>query len=679
MFREEEIRNAVWNIGGEKAPGPDGLTFAFLRKYWDIVGTDFYRAIKEFESYPNRIAVSNSSFIALIPKAKDPLCLDDFRPIHLLGCVTKAISKMLAERLKSVIGDVISPVQSAFVKGRQILDGPLIVNEILSWAKRLKKRCYIFKVDFAKAFDNVNWEFLWEVMGQMNFGQRWISWLKGLICTAQVSILVNGSPTKQFKVEKGINWNKSTINGIGVTMAETERLAGIIGCKAGTIPFRYLGLPIGADMRKKDSWKPLIEKFEQKLSMWKMKLLSIGGRLCLCKAVLGAVGVFLFSMYRAPKGILKILEKLRRNFFWGSSDRRPKIAWVAWDLVLNSKDKGGLGIGSLRAMNIALLSKWWWRFKTEKNALWRKVIIALHGAYAKLGGARNALSSKGTWGAIAAINKDLEDLNIPLQNLFQRQLGDGSDVSFWNESWCCQETFADRWPRLVALEANPNCSVADRCERSSNGVIFHGQWRREIRDGREALEVRELEDACKNVQLGSGDSKWSWALCRSGYFNVSSLRKAVDEGTLRGFNHVTSWNKNIPSKVRIFSWKTRLDRLPTLDNLLKRDLFVWMDANNQPSEERSRREVIGNAYLWGLWIDRNNSIFNNKEFNSIRTANSILSLMSLWLRSRVGCRSLSSWLDRSGFFPLSGTTVGSHSCKKIERTSVANPGSAGSG
>ncbi|KAJ9550052.1 hypothetical protein OSB04_022595 [Centaurea solstitialis] len=203
-FTAEEIKNAVWSCGGEKAPGPDGFSFALIRKYWDMMSLDFYKAVKEFESDPGRMAACNSSFIALVPKVNDPLCISDFRPIHLMGCISKIVSKILAERLKLVVGDVINPVQTAYVKARQITDGPLIVNEIIHWVKRVKKKIFILKVDFEKAFDNIRWDFLWEVMAQMNFGRTWISWLKGFICTAQVSVLVNGSPTKQFSLEKGV-------------------------------------------------------------------------------------------------------------------------------------------------------------------------------------------------------------------------------------------------------------------------------------------------------------------------------------------------------------------------------------------------------------------------------------------------------------------------------------------
>jgi len=84
------------------------------------------------------------------------------------------------------------------------MDGPLIMNEILTWTKRVKRIIFVLKVDFEKAFDNLRWGFIWDVLAQMNFGPTWIAWMKGIICCVQVSVLVNGSPTKQFKLEKGV-------------------------------------------------------------------------------------------------------------------------------------------------------------------------------------------------------------------------------------------------------------------------------------------------------------------------------------------------------------------------------------------------------------------------------------------------------------------------------------------
>nr|GEW03360.1 RNA-directed DNA polymerase, eukaryota [Tanacetum cinerariifolium] len=128
-----EIRVAVWNCGENKSPGPDGYTFEFFRRYWRFIGSDFCSTIEcffESGSFPKE---SNSSFIALIPKVTDAKFVTDFRPISLIGCVYKVLKKILANRLATVISDLVSDIQSAFVANRKILDGSLILNELLAW------------------------------------------------------------------------------------------------------------------------------------------------------------------------------------------------------------------------------------------------------------------------------------------------------------------------------------------------------------------------------------------------------------------------------------------------------------------------------------------------------------------------------------------------------------------
>ncbi|GKA48742.1 RNA-directed DNA polymerase, eukaryota [Tanacetum coccineum] len=125
----QEIKDVVWSCGGEKAPEPDGFTFKLLKKNWDVFGSDIISYVKEFEATFSIPKGCNSSFIALVPKIDDPLSLNDFRPISLIGCQYKIIAKVLANRLAKVISSVVSEVQMAFIKGRQIIDGPLIVDD----------------------------------------------------------------------------------------------------------------------------------------------------------------------------------------------------------------------------------------------------------------------------------------------------------------------------------------------------------------------------------------------------------------------------------------------------------------------------------------------------------------------------------------------------------------------
>ena len=107
----------------------------------------------------------------------------------------------MANRLRSIIGSVISDSQYAFVKGRQILDGILVANEVVDDARKSKKEFLLFKVDFEKAYDLIEWSYLDEVMYKMGFPVLWRKWIKECIGTATASVLVNGSPTDEFPMK----------------------------------------------------------------------------------------------------------------------------------------------------------------------------------------------------------------------------------------------------------------------------------------------------------------------------------------------------------------------------------------------------------------------------------------------------------------------------------------------
>jgi hypothetical protein len=103
-----------------------------------------------------------------------------------------------------VVGSVISEAQTAFVKDRQILDGILIANEVVDEARKFKKELLLFKVDFEKAYDSVDWGYLDAVMGKMAFPPLWRKWIRECVCTATASVLVNGSPTEEFPLQRGL-------------------------------------------------------------------------------------------------------------------------------------------------------------------------------------------------------------------------------------------------------------------------------------------------------------------------------------------------------------------------------------------------------------------------------------------------------------------------------------------
>ncbi|GJR36307.1 RNA-directed DNA polymerase, eukaryota [Tanacetum coccineum] len=163
VFGEDEVWNAIKGCGSNKAPGPDGFNFGFIIKCWGVIKADLLKSLEWFWETCSISKGCNPSFVTLIPKTQNPIGLSDYRPISLIGC----FYKILAKRIKKVIGGLIGDEQNAFIKGRFILDGSLIANEAFDFLKKKKKRAFLLKIDFEKAYVSVNWKFITDTMGHM--------------------------------------------------------------------------------------------------------------------------------------------------------------------------------------------------------------------------------------------------------------------------------------------------------------------------------------------------------------------------------------------------------------------------------------------------------------------------------------------------------------------------------
>ncbi|XP_071700547.1 uncharacterized protein [Rutidosis leptorrhynchoides] len=200
-------------------------------------------SIHEFWCNGNISKGCNASFITLVPKKQDPSLLNDYRSISLIGSYYKIIAKLLSNRIRKVIPTLVGFEQSAFIKGRNIIDGALIANESISFLKHNRIKSLIFKVDFEKEFDCLNWDILMEVMEIMVFGVKWRGWIRSCLSSASISVLVNGTPTSEFKMEKGIRQGDPLSPFLFIIVAEGLNVL----AKKAVCNKKFLGVEIGSE------------------------------------------------------------------------------------------------------------------------------------------------------------------------------------------------------------------------------------------------------------------------------------------------------------------------------------------------------------------------------------------------------------------------------------------------
>nr|GEX74164.1 putative RNA-directed DNA polymerase, eukaryota, reverse transcriptase zinc-binding domain protein [Tanacetum cinerariifolium] len=508
---QEEIKKAVWDCGTSKSPGPDGFTFEFFHKYRDILNHDIIVAIHDFSS--------------------------------------------------SVMSDLISDVQTTFVSSRQILDGPFILNEFLSWCKHKKINAMIFKVDFEKAFDSIRWDYLYDVLKSFSFGIKWRSWISGCLDSSMGSVLVNSSPTLEFHFYKGlkqgdplspflfilvmeslhisfsrviafglfkgvninnsltllhvvytddaifvgkwdinniktivnvlncfflasglkINLHKSKLTRIGVNKDDVDSTTTLVGCSTFYPPFHYLGVKVGASMSRLNSWKEVTAKISYRLSKWKLKTLSIGGRLTLLKSVLTAIPIYHMSLYKVPVGILNDMESIRRNFFNGIESPREKRFIQAIHGVRGAIDNKNSSI---------------------KGSIWLDIVRDI-----------SSLNHKG----------------IDLLATAKKEVGNGENTLFWEDKWIGEVTLKTKYPRLFALEQHKSITVAAKMGQPSLDHSF----RRLPRGGIEDEQYRDLRTTTSNVLLPNMHDRWFWSLNYTGEFSGIVRGRPADANTKR--------------------------------------------------------------------------------------------------------------------------------------------------
>ncbi|KAG7578318.1 hypothetical protein ISN45_Aa03g025130 [Arabidopsis thaliana x Arabidopsis arenosa] len=204
-FSGEDIRSCLYRMPLNKTPGPDGFSAEFFKSTWNIIGQDLIEGVLKFFQESFMPSSLNSTSLVLIPKIPGAEELKNFRPISCLNTVYKIISRLLMNRLKTTLPDLILPNQTAFVKDRLLLENVLLASEVIQgYHINSRKARITLKVDIAKAFDSVRWDFLLITLQAYQIPTSFLNWIRACVCCPSFSVSINGVTSGFFKGKTGL-------------------------------------------------------------------------------------------------------------------------------------------------------------------------------------------------------------------------------------------------------------------------------------------------------------------------------------------------------------------------------------------------------------------------------------------------------------------------------------------
>jgi hypothetical protein len=189
---------AIAGLKTESAPGPNGFTVIFFKRLWQYIKRSIWDMVQHFNKDCLDLTRLNYGVLTLVPKVKEANSIRQYMPICLLNVDFKIFSRLLTERITPIADNIISPSQTTFIRGRNILEGVVVLHEVIHELKRSGKKGVLFKIDFEKAYDKVRWDFVEETLVKNGFPPIWIKQAMSTVQGGRVCVNVNGGKDPIF-------------------------------------------------------------------------------------------------------------------------------------------------------------------------------------------------------------------------------------------------------------------------------------------------------------------------------------------------------------------------------------------------------------------------------------------------------------------------------------------------
>ncbi|XP_013589602.1 PREDICTED: uncharacterized protein LOC106298041 [Brassica oleracea var. oleracea] len=417
-----EIQKVMFRLNPNKAPGPDRLTSGFYKAAWGTVGSEVSTSIQQFFTSTFLPSTANATILTLVPKFPGASLITEFRSITCLNTVYKVISTILVSRLKPLLPTLILPMQTAFVTDRLLVENTILAGKLINGYHRSRgpKRVAI-KVDIAKTFDTISWDFLFNCLASLSLPPLYLDWLRACISTPHYTIGYNG----KIRDEVGASSEQTKVEfSSGLTQSEKDTIMVSTGMPCGNLHVRYLGVPLNYSKLSMANCAPLLDKVKSRISSWSVKSLSFAGRLQLLNTVIARITNFWCSSFILPKECIKRINSMCFVFLWTGSAEGHNSARV------KLRSEGGLGIRNLLLWNKACILKLVWMLFFRAGSIW----VAWFKEGVLKGDISNYWSRKTSHKLSWLANKliKLRDLVFPWIKI---SMGNGQTCRFWYDNW----------------------------------------------------------------------------------------------------------------------------------------------------------------------------------------------------------------------------------------------------